>query len=321
MCWVRQRWSCARFRAPSTPAPPRWRPSRMSASTRCRIGASAAIPASRADPRSPSRDDPRPARWAPPLHLEFAAGYAAKAAAYQRRADDWILQHNQAANDLMSIGRQILAALIAEQVARHDYETIRQQIAYAQGTDQLLHDKFSNEDLYLWMQGEISRLYYPCYRFAFDTARQSRAHDEARTDAPRLDAQDFVQFNYWDGGRKGLLSGEALLPGRQAHGMRLPRQQQAGTRTHQSRVAAPTRSHCAAHAESRLAPALSRFPSGCSTGIARVITCGASRPFLCRSPQSSARSECQLHTVAAAQQPAHIGRPGRRRVPTARRRR
>ena len=27
---------------------------------------------------------------------------------------------------------------------------------------------------------------------------------------PELDAQDFIQFNYWDAGRKGLLSGEAL---------------------------------------------------------------------------------------------------------------
>ena len=28
---------------------------------------------------------------------------------------------------------------------------------------------------------------------------------------PELDAQDFIKFNYWDGGRKGLLSGEALF--------------------------------------------------------------------------------------------------------------
>ena len=27
---------------------------------------------------------------------------------------------------------------------------------------------------------------------------------------PELDAQDFVKFNYWDGGRKGLMTGEAL---------------------------------------------------------------------------------------------------------------
>jgi len=144
------------------------------------------------------------------LISEFAAGYAAKAAAYQRRTDDWILQHNQAANDLMVIGRQILAALIAEQVTRHDYETIRQQVACARELDQLLHDKFSNEDLYLWMQGEISRLYYQWYRFAFDTARKAERTMKQELMRPELDAQDFVQFNYWDGGRKGLLSGEAL---------------------------------------------------------------------------------------------------------------
>ena len=27
---------------------------------------------------------------------------------------------------------------------------------------------------------------------------------------PELEAQDFVKFNYWDGGRKSLLAGEAL---------------------------------------------------------------------------------------------------------------
>jgi hypothetical protein len=144
------------------------------------------------------------------LISEFAAGYAAKAAGYQRRTDEWILAHNQAANDLTLIGRQTLAALIAEQVARHDYETIRQQVACAQEIDQLLHDKFANEDLYLWMQGEISRLYYQWYRFAFDTARQAERIMKQELMRPELDAQDFVQFNYWDGGRQGLLAGEAL---------------------------------------------------------------------------------------------------------------
>jgi hypothetical protein len=144
------------------------------------------------------------------LISESAAGYAAKAGAYQRRTDEWILQHNQAANDLMLIGRQILASLITEQVARHDYETIRHQVDCARELDQLLHDKFSNEELYLWMQGEISRLYYQWYRFAFDTARRAERTMKQELMRPELESQDFVQFNYWDGGRKGLLSGEAL---------------------------------------------------------------------------------------------------------------
>jgi len=138
------------------------------------------------------------------------AGMAARTAGHERRADDWILQYNLAAHELRQIGRQILTSLIAESVAQHEYRNIRQQISNAQEVDQLLHDKFTNEDLYLWMQGEISRLYYEYYRFAFDTARRAERAMKQELMRPELDSQSFVKFNYWDGGRKGLLSGEAL---------------------------------------------------------------------------------------------------------------
>jgi len=138
------------------------------------------------------------------------AGMASRYASYERRADDWLLQYNLAAHDLMQMGRQILTALIAEQIARHEYRNIQQQIANAQEVDQFFHDKFTNEDLYLWMQGEISRLYHEYYRFAFDTARKAEKTMKQELMRPEVEARDFVQFNYWDSGRKGLLSGEAL---------------------------------------------------------------------------------------------------------------
>lgn len=138
------------------------------------------------------------------------AGMASRTAGYQRRADDWMLQYNLAAHELMQVGRQILTSLIAEQIAHHEYLNIQKQIVNAQEVDQFLHDKFTNEDLCLWMQGEISRLYYEYYRFAFDTARKAERTMKQELMRPEVDAQDFVKFNYWDGGRKGLLSGEAL---------------------------------------------------------------------------------------------------------------
>jgi hypothetical protein len=39
--------------------------------------------------------------------------------------------------------------------------------------DQFLHDKFTNEELYLWTQGEVSRPFLEYYPFAFDTARKA----------------------------------------------------------------------------------------------------------------------------------------------------
>ena len=138
------------------------------------------------------------------------AAMALQYASYERRADDWLFQYNLAAHELRQNGRQILASLIGEQIARHDYLNVQQQIKNSQEVDRLLHDKFTNEDLYLWMQGEISRLYYEYYRFAFDTSRKTEKTMKQELMRPELDSQDFVKFNYWDGGRKGLLSGEAL---------------------------------------------------------------------------------------------------------------
>jgi hypothetical protein len=142
---------------------------------------------------------------------EADAGMAARTAGYERRADEWLLNYNLAAGELQQNGRQILTSLIAEQIAHHEYLNIQQQVANAQEVNQLLQDKFTNEELYLWMQGEISRLYYEYYRFAFDTARKAERTMKQEMMRPELDAQDFVKFNYWDGGRKGLLSGEALF--------------------------------------------------------------------------------------------------------------
>lgn len=138
------------------------------------------------------------------------AGLAAKTASYERRADDWLLQHNLAAHELMQIGRQILTSLIAEQIAYREYLNIKKQIENSEEVERFLHDKFTNEELYGWMQSELSRLYYQYYRFAFDTARTAEQTMKRELMRPEVDATDYIKFNYWDGGRKGLLSGEAL---------------------------------------------------------------------------------------------------------------
>ena len=138
------------------------------------------------------------------------AGMAARTAGYQRRADEWTLQANTAARELVAIGRQIIASLIAEQVARHDYETVKAQVQQAQAVQGFLQNKFTNAALYSWMQSDLSALYYQYYRFACDTARQAEQTMKAELMRPELDQTQFIQYNYWDTGHQGLLSGEAL---------------------------------------------------------------------------------------------------------------
>jgi hypothetical protein len=138
------------------------------------------------------------------------AGIVSRTAGYQRRAREWILQANLAARELMQIGRQILGSLIAEQVAYHEYNVIKSQVQQAQAVQQFMSTKFTNTAFYSWMQGQSAGLYYQYYRFACDVARKAEQTMKQELMRPELDATTFVQFNYWDTGHQGLLSGEAL---------------------------------------------------------------------------------------------------------------
>jgi hypothetical protein len=147
------------------------------------------------------------------------AGIASRTASYQRRADEWTYQANLAAKELMATGRQIIASLIAEQVARHDYETVKHQVQQATDVQAFLQgrlsmpasgSKITTAEFYAWMQSDLSGLYYQYYRFACDTARKAEATMKHELMRPELDSTTFINYDYWDAGHQGLLSGEKL---------------------------------------------------------------------------------------------------------------
>jgi Tc toxin complex TcA C-terminal TcB-binding domain len=135
---------------------------------------------------------------------------AARKAGYQRRANDWLLQANLAARELSQLGRQLLASLITEQAAHHEYASAKAQVGQSQEVLDFLQTKFTSEELYGWMQGQLSNLYYQYYRFALDTARKAEQTMKWELMRPELDAATYIQPNYWDSGHQGLLAGEAL---------------------------------------------------------------------------------------------------------------
>jgi hypothetical protein len=140
----------------------------------------------------------------------YLAASASKLSSYERRTENWILESNLAASELMHIGRQIISALIREQIVKIEYENHKQQIKHAQEIDTFLKEKFTNQELYTWMQGEIYKTYYECYKFAFDIAKKAEQTMKHELMRKELADMNFIKFNYWDSGRKGLLSGEAL---------------------------------------------------------------------------------------------------------------
>ncbi len=138
------------------------------------------------------------------------AGMAARTASYERRAEEWMLQGNLASHELMHLGRQVLASVVAEQAAHREYLNARAQIDESRELDRLLREKSTTEELYGWMQGELTREYYEHYRFAIDVARKAELTVKRELMQPELDATEFVKGDYWNSGRRGLLAAEGL---------------------------------------------------------------------------------------------------------------
>ena len=126
---------------------------------------------------------------------------------YKRRDVDWRLQRDLAARELDQIDKQIAAAEIREAIAGQEIINHNQQIENAQGIEQFLRDKYTNQELYNWMVSQISGVFFQSYQLAYGLAK--RAEQAYRFELGLSDSS-IIQFGYWDSLKQGLMSGERL---------------------------------------------------------------------------------------------------------------
>ena len=81
------------------------------------------------------------------------------------------------------------------------------QVENAQEVDEFMRSKFTNRELYDWMVGQISGIYFQSYQLAYDVAKRAEL---AYRHELGLRESSFIQFGYWDSLKKGLLAGERL---------------------------------------------------------------------------------------------------------------
>lgn len=126
---------------------------------------------------------------------------------HERLRDEWKLQEKMADKEMEQLDKQIATAQIRVAIAEKDLSNHDLQTNNAKEYDDFMRDKFTNRELYDWMVGQISTVFFQSYRLAYDVAR--RAERSYRFELG-LEASNFIQFGYWDSLKKGLLAGEKL---------------------------------------------------------------------------------------------------------------
>jgi hypothetical protein len=142
-------------------------------------------------------------------NASFNANRQGMLGSYQRRQDEWVFQSRLALEDIKQINKQIIAAQIRLDIAKKEFNNHLKQVDNSQAVDDFMRDKYTNQELYSWMMGRISSVYFTCYQLAYDTAKRAEKAFQKELGLEATDS-NFIQYGYWDSLKKGLLSGENL---------------------------------------------------------------------------------------------------------------
>ena len=139
--------------------------------------------------------------------LSYESTNSGRKAGYQRQLQERIQQANAAGYEIKNLDRQILTQQIRINITEQEIRNQQQQIDNAQEMEDFIRNKYSNQELYQWMAGQLTTLYRQAYEVAHGLAK--KAETVYRFERG-LSTSNFLQGGFWEPGRDGLLAGERL---------------------------------------------------------------------------------------------------------------
>jgi len=130
-------------------------------------------------------------------------------AQFQRRGQEWMLQYQLAGDDIEQIQAQLAANQTETASAQQDLQINQEQIAQNQAVGSFYQTKFTSQQLYQWMAGRLSTLYFQGYQLAFELAQQAQAAFQYENNS----GKNFLDYGAWDSLEKGLTAADSLALG------------------------------------------------------------------------------------------------------------
>ncbi|MGB9454926.1 MAG: hypothetical protein WCB12_02720 [Bryobacteraceae bacterium] len=145
-------------------------------------------------------------------NLKLQAEAAAAKGALEARQAAWQREIKLAQDELTEIDTTKTAIVVLKvAMAQSQLDDFDAKTQDAQNVAQFLLTKFTNQQLYDWMVGQISGVYFQSYQLAYQMAKRAEAaynFDLANYSAAFV---SFVQPSYWDNLHQGLLAAEGLM--------------------------------------------------------------------------------------------------------------
>ncbi|MDR0773096.1 MAG: hypothetical protein LBE46_02055 [Wolbachia pipientis] len=140
------------------------------------------------------------------ITLNEKAQIAYTTESYKRRAEDWELQRIMASHDSEQISYQIEANKIYQDNAEQDFKAHKKSIEQIKEKEEFFKSKFTNQELYNWMKGQIAIIYFQAYKIALEIAKQAEKTYQYELN----NNKSFITNSSWNSLKEGLLAGSVL---------------------------------------------------------------------------------------------------------------
>ncbi|MEM7038926.1 MAG: hypothetical protein AAF570_18235, partial [Bacteroidota bacterium] len=141
--------------------------------------------------------------------LSMAGEVAGVVAQYERSSQDWELQLKTATNEIEAVEHQIKAQKKQITMAEHELELHKKEMEQVESEMTFMKGKFTNKQLYNWMTGKLSGLFYQTYKMGHDMAKQAEQAFVFEK-GQKAGNVNYINGAYWDSQKKGLLAGARL---------------------------------------------------------------------------------------------------------------
>lgn len=127
---------------------------------------------------------------------------------YTRRLDDWQIQTKSAVKEVEQIEKEKLICEIRKEIAQNELDIHVKQIENSNEITDFMTGKFTSTELYDWLIGEISGIYFQSYKLAVNMAKKAEScYRQELAD----ESASFIGYGYWDSLRKGLMAADRLV--------------------------------------------------------------------------------------------------------------
>lgn len=129
----------------------------------------------------------------------------------ERRKKEWTLEDEVADAEVVEVEKQEVVNEIKTQQVEKKHKNIENEILRSEQVYEVLSEKFTNNDLYIWLEKELGKTFKKYVNLLIEVAKMAERAYLFEIEGKKEPDYNFIKSSYWDSFYKGLLAPERIL--------------------------------------------------------------------------------------------------------------